>query len=374
MANRENNAALRALFTLPPIKESASTALAVPEMPKETVTTGDREVDAVLWLQAVVQTGHQAYIDKALEAVKLIKTPMKTLANRYSVYLRESGAHMLQVAFATIGFGELESKAEAAIEKAQRRHEALARFGTEDALFADTPAEKACKKALRGVKRGKNGYYDQAAYERFNKRPELTPHTIDDCIHVRTYGCELSRIRSAVGDVGDGLAEAYAHESYCLYMLSQIAPRNEAEALSAFDHLIDCDSMDSAEAPAILSHLISKGWKRSAELENALKGLSDMYGSAWDTDGGGLVMFDSGKRRFEAAHKEARRVLGIELTEVTESGEFFPEHEVVTVPVDPPEAFLRPFLECPLDELKAAWAAMVVIARDTEINGVTHAN
>ncbi|MFC0668924.1 hypothetical protein ACFSKY_07860 [Azotobacter chroococcum] len=38
----------RALFSLPPIRESAETLPAVPELPPQEVITGDKEVDAVL--------------------------------------------------------------------------------------------------------------------------------------------------------------------------------------------------------------------------------------------------------------------------------------------------------------------------------------
>jgi hypothetical protein len=69
--------------------------------------------------------------------------------------------------------------------------------------------------------------------------------------------------------------------------------------------------------------------ERCAELENALHGLSTMYGYAWDVVGGGLMMMDSGRERFEAAHREARRVLGIELMEVDEDGNLTPEHDQV---------------------------------------------
>ncbi len=78
----QDNQAFRALFTLPPIQPSASTSLTVPEMPAPKVVTGDREVDAVLWLQECVRTGHQALIDKALEAAKKITTPSVQTSSR----------------------------------------------------------------------------------------------------------------------------------------------------------------------------------------------------------------------------------------------------------------------------------------------------
>ncbi|CAB3784238.1 hypothetical protein [Pararobbsia alpina] len=264
MATKHEIVTLRALFALPPIKESVSTALAVPDMPQQTVTTGDREVDAVLWLQRVVSTGHPTLIAKALEAVKLIETPMTSLADRYADYLRRSGAHPLQVAFGTVGFGDLDKQADRAIDKARNQHEALARFGSVESLFADTPAEKACKKALRGLNASAHGFYDDDAIaDRFGRFPGLVPHTIDDCLYVRAYWRDMYRLRLAMGDSGDGTSHGWAHECYCLAMLARIKPRDGAEAIAAFDHLYESDSDDSKEAPAILRNLVVSGWNSS---------------------------------------------------------------------------------------------------------------
>jgi hypothetical protein len=52
-----NNERLRALFCLPPIKASTSTDMVVPELPAQEVVTGDKEIDAVLWLRSVIMTG-----------------------------------------------------------------------------------------------------------------------------------------------------------------------------------------------------------------------------------------------------------------------------------------------------------------------------
>jgi hypothetical protein len=261
MKTLRDNEALRELFTLPPIKVSANTSLAVPEMPKESDVTGDREIDAVLWLQSIVDTGHQEYIDKALEAVKRIKTPMKDLEKRYMAMLHKSGAHAFQVVFSTMGFGDLESKAKAAIERARNKHEALARFGTADVLFSDTDAEKVCNKALSRLKATDLGFYeDWPAAKRFARRPELVPHTVSDCLHVRSYWAHLYRLRHAIYGNGDSSSECFAHECYCLSMLSKIPARDQEEALAAFDHLYESNSTESDDAQAILRNLVMSGW------------------------------------------------------------------------------------------------------------------
>ena len=43
-----DNQALRKLFALPALQTSTSTALAVPELPRQQAHTGDKEIDAVL--------------------------------------------------------------------------------------------------------------------------------------------------------------------------------------------------------------------------------------------------------------------------------------------------------------------------------------
>lgn len=66
--------------------------------------------------------------------------------------------------------------------------------------------------------------------------------------------------------------------------------------------------------------------KRCEELEQALRGLSDMYANTWDRVDGALMMPPEGGERFEAAHKAARKALGIELLEIGVDGELIPEH------------------------------------------------
>lgn len=256
----KNNEALRALFTLPPIPASASTAVTAVEAPRPEVITGDQEVDAVLWLQRIVATGDKALIDKAMEAVKRITTPMKTLADRYTAHLLAAGHHAMQVAFASIGFGDLEDQARRAVRKATLHHEALARFGSIDELFADTPAEKLCIKALRGLKQENTLYDRESAAKRFAKHDALLPATVDDCLYARRYWRDLYALRN-VFEYGDGLDQAYAHECFCFENLARLQPRNAAEAMSALEHIENSERMDDKATPAVLRNLIASGWQ-----------------------------------------------------------------------------------------------------------------
>lgn len=262
----QDNQQLRALLSLPPIQPSASTALAVPEMPPREVVTGDQEIDAVLWLQKVVATGNRGLIDKALEAAKQIKTPMKDLAKRYTEHVsRASGGHFGAV-LATFGFGELEDQAKEAIKRAALYHEAMSRFGTEEALFAELPAERVCRLALKRLKRDDFGMYDDAhARARFEKRPELVPGTISDCLYAIEFWHHLYSLRNAVDwNLSDLPRGAYAHECYAFFMLADIRPRSREEAIAAFEHVQSSDKGDWAETDSILQNLVISGWEAPA--------------------------------------------------------------------------------------------------------------
>ena len=263
-ATMQDNQAFRALFTLPPVHTSASTALQVPEMPTPKTVTGDREVDSVLWLQECVKTGHQVLIDKALEAARKITTPMKELGLRYGQHLARQHGNSFVAALGSMGFGELESQAKGAIERKQKQHLALSRFGTVEALFADTAAEAACQRALRGVKRIKDdafGDYDSSQIEqRFSKNADLRPNTLSDCLHGRDYWNQLYWLRAAFEGVGDRPAYAQAHDDHCFAMLAKITPRSKDESLTVLEHLEERDTTDRPESPSVLRNLIAGGW------------------------------------------------------------------------------------------------------------------
>lgn len=259
----QDNQAFRALFTLPPIQPSNSTALSVPDTPEPKTVTGDREVDAVLWLQECVRTGHQALIDNALQAARKIATPMKELGKRYANYLRGQHRSSMMAALGSMGFGDLESQAKDAIERKQKRHAALSRFGTVHALFSDTAPEAACKKALRGLKYSEATHflYENARVaERFVQTSELQPNTLADCLHARTYWHQLYWLRASFEGYGDSPAYAQAHEDHCFAMLAKIAPRSKDEALTVLEHLEEDGAKDRGESPAILRNLITGGW------------------------------------------------------------------------------------------------------------------
>jgi len=247
----------RAMFTLPPISASTETLPSVPELPPQEVVTGDKEVDAVLWLRSIINTGQAALIDRAMEAAKKIKTPLDVLQKRYTAHLVATNPGHLFAAMSSFGFADLDALSTRAIEQHRLRLEGAARFG--DALLADTDAEAFCIGALAGLERSGpllDFDKDQVA-ARFEARPEVAPHTLADCLYELDYWHQLYRLRNAV-DIyaSDGPPEATARDWFVFGLLAQIRPRDKAEALAVFRYLIASQRDDMSESEAILCNLI----------------------------------------------------------------------------------------------------------------------
>ncbi|WP_256213875.1 hypothetical protein [Pseudomonas sp. NBRC 111129] len=247
----------RAMFTLPPISASTETLPSVPELPPQEVVTGDKEVDAVLWLRSIISTGQAALIDRAMEGAKKIKTPLDELEKRYRDYLMVTNPGHPFAAMSSFGFADLDALATRAIEQHRLRQEGVARFG--DDLLADTEAETLCIEALRGLKAtGQFGDFDKSEVAaRFKAQPELLPHTLTDCLYELGYWDQLYRLRHAVDrEASDGPPEATARDWFVFGLLAQIRPRDKAEGLAVFRYLIASQRDDMAESEAILCNLI----------------------------------------------------------------------------------------------------------------------
>lgn len=250
----------RALFSLPPIKVSNQTLPSVPELPAQKKVTGDKEVDAVLWLREVIGTGQAALIAKAMEGAKKIKTPLKTLEERYKNWLRAKNPGNLFATFSAIGFDDLEGWAKKSIDKAARQHEAHSRFG--DALFNDTDAEIFCIDTLAGLKMDNMGFFNAAKVAaRFKACPELLPQTLSDCLRELAYWDEMWRLRSAVDfHAAESDPAVYARKSFVFDLLGEIRPRSKDESLAVMRWMISDkqNNMDRGKnTDAILLNLIN---------------------------------------------------------------------------------------------------------------------
>lgn len=248
----------RAMFSLPAMQHSSQTLPAVPALPPRQTVTGDKEVDAALWLREVIGTGQAALIEKAFQAATKIKTPLDQLEKRYEQWLHTSNPGKFFATFAAIGFADLEGLAKKSIKKAARQNEARSRFGAD--LFAETPAESFCITALHGQKLSRAGFLPDAEVDQcFWAHPELLPHTLTDCLRELAYWAELSSLRYAVDSHADGPPEASARRDFTFRMLGRIRPRSKDDAMDVLRWLLDTkqeQADQNADTDAILLNLI----------------------------------------------------------------------------------------------------------------------
>lgn len=249
----------RALFALPPIRISAETALAVPELPPQRIVTGDKEVDAVIWLREVIGTGQPALIAKAKKAAAKIKTPLKELEKRYSAYLARTNGGNLFATMGAIGFADLDGWEVRSVESAAKRQEAYARFG--DSLFHDTSAESFSERALVGAKQGRDQFeLNNADVDaRFDALGPQRPTTLADCLAELKFWNGLYWLRREINrDWMDYSVEAQARKDYAFRCLGRILPRSTDEAHQVLAYLIEDDAMDWEESPGILRNLMTQ--------------------------------------------------------------------------------------------------------------------
>lgn len=249
----------RRLFSLPELRPSAQTLPAVTSAPKKLRVTGDREVDAVLWLREVIGTGDAALIAQAQAAAAKIKTPLKELEERYTEYLRVAHPGNPFATLSSCGFANLNSLATTSIERRARQVEALGRFGSEEAVFADTPAEAFCFAALEELEpQGLLREFDKTEAEaRFRRYPAELPHTLGDCLHELAFWDRLASLRYAFNTLGgDSPEEAWARQRFIFGLLAEIPPRDHTEAREVLAYLYASNSLDRSETRAILTNLI----------------------------------------------------------------------------------------------------------------------
>lgn len=252
-----DNLAHRALFTLPAARPSNQTLPAVPELPPQTSVTGDEEIDAVIWLRAVIDTGNPALIEKAMQAKGRIKSPLADIEKRYLKHLVSTNPGNWTAAFSSFGFADMDGLAEKVIRREQLRAEAFARFG--DGIFAETEAESFCVDSLVGLERGGVMLdFDKAeAAQRFMRCAAYMPQTLSDCLHELKYWNDLYRLRNAVDrHASEPVPEATARDWFVFGQLADIRPRGKDEAMAVFRYLVDDDRMGMTETKSILANLI----------------------------------------------------------------------------------------------------------------------
>lgn len=251
----DDNPQHRALFKLPEAVASTDTQAATVEAPPQQAVTGDKEIDAMLWLRECIKTGQPELMQKAIEAADRIKATPKELEDRYMVYLAAQGAGFT-AAFKSVGFANLKSLAKSTTAEQLSKAEAAARFGNDPDLI--TEALKFCVQALDGVKDGKySGFDDEATAKRFRGFTEYMPHTLSDCLYELAFWFDYDRIHTAATG-GDLPPECWARESFTLDLLGEIRPRSKAEAMAVFDYVYSGHySQGLEDAKPIFKNLLS---------------------------------------------------------------------------------------------------------------------
>lgn len=258
-ATRDNTAA-RAFFTLPELVLTEVTAVAIPApLPKQRAVTGDKDTDAMLWLREVVATGDADLIATALQAAERIKTPAKDLEMRYADYLVRTTGNTLMAAFGSMGFADLPCHARNVIDRQIRQREAVARFGSEAAMWADQATEQFCIDTLISLEPGGTWreYDTDDAVKAFETEAAMRPHTLADCLHELDYWSALYTQRSAFERHCDNIPPVRARESYLHRCLSVLRPKGRDDAKAVLRHIADDkDSFDEEVTDAILENLI----------------------------------------------------------------------------------------------------------------------
>ncbi|MDV7213563.1 hypothetical protein [Azotobacter beijerinckii] len=252
----------RAFFTLPPFRPSASTGLNTRTAPPQRAITGDKEVDALLWLRECIETGDEALIGLALEASKRVATPHAELDQRFREWEWQPYRLGLKPGippFRIYGLHELEKLARDSLALAKDRAEAAGRFAN---VNADTDQEHWCCVVLAGMKPDEFGLYDDdEVAERFKAHPERLPHTLADCLHELDYWSDLWRLRRASREspgayAYEGPGEASARRFFVEGLLAEVRPRNRDEAKAVLRHANIRDLLNGAKGDAILENLI----------------------------------------------------------------------------------------------------------------------
>lgn len=256
-----SNPRLREFFQLPEPVASHCTEVAMPpDLPEQTTVTGDKDVDAMLWLRRVVETGDADLIAKALEAAKRITTPAKELELRYGRHLAATAGSSFFAALGSMNFANLEGHAKSVIERKRKQRDALARMGgTIEAVFTNTPQEQFCMDTLAlvpTVEQPWKKHDPDLANAAFEQQTDLAPHTLDDCLYELHYWHALYRCRSAWLNSGDPWQEVQAREDYLRWCMGRIKPKTRAEAKDVLAYLVQEDGLNWKEADTILENLI----------------------------------------------------------------------------------------------------------------------
>ncbi|MDE9553337.1 helix-turn-helix domain-containing protein [Xenorhabdus bovienii] len=136
-----DNTAHKTLFTIPEPRYSTALATVKP-LPVQRTITGNKQVDAYLWVLEVIKTNEPAHLEAAEEGLKKLKITPKAAQQKYSDYLMKSGAHPFQIAFGTMSMDNPQGYINSAKEQIKKASQVRAAFASYEATLELTEPEK----------------------------------------------------------------------------------------------------------------------------------------------------------------------------------------------------------------------------------------
>ncbi|MFB1489355.1 MULTISPECIES: hypothetical protein [unclassified Thiocapsa] len=257
------------LFTIPEPLYSNETALTVPTLPEQTIVTGDREIDACLWLCEVCRTARNPHVlDLVLEAAERITTPSEEIERRYREWLQyQPNMDPLVMAFATFDMANIEVKVKKARERINNYNEYAAIFGSYPEAMMPTPAEQMVMHTIGALPDGDPWRLKQDTRKELFTR-SVNPTTLSEVAAELRYWSWLNQVRDIMrrteqpGTFGpEDSEEIYVRRVWVEGLLRELQPQNASEALHIIDEvksgLIDNNSIDDAALHAeVFEHLL----------------------------------------------------------------------------------------------------------------------
>ncbi|CRI63747.1 conserved hypothetical protein [Thiocapsa sp. KS1] len=261
---RAGNPEHQRLFSIPSPQTSASRELSVASiLPEAEAVTGDRQVDAMLWLARVCKTATDlATLGKAVEAAKRIKADPEKLRDRYQQWLIKQGAGAFQTVFATMSLGDIDAKAEAARERIATNAEGIAIFGSFETAMEPTEAERMILETAGPMPPGYGYEWPAEAFAGIFAR-SVNPWTLSDVLAERAYFDWLYKTRKAMfatanpdDYMGDDDAPIEARRYWMMSLLTTIEPVDDAERTVVAQAAVAKGFSDfSKDTIAVLAHL-----------------------------------------------------------------------------------------------------------------------
>lgn len=267
---RRSNPEHQRLFTIPDPLCSNKTSLKEVILPEQQSVTGDREVDACLWLANVCKTARDPHVlDLVLEAAQHITTPSEELEQRYVDWLKlQPNIHPLQMAFASMGMGNIEEKVEAARKRIAQYQEGAAIFGSYQQALLPTPAEQMVEHTAGELPEGDSWRLTQAQCATLFVR-SVNPVALTEVAAELRYWNWLYQTRWRMQQteapdeyMPDDPPVIEARRQWVEGLLCELQPQNPQEVLDIIQAvrsgLVDTGSIDDAEKHAdIFEHLLN---------------------------------------------------------------------------------------------------------------------